>query len=227
MSPMGKPADAGAADDVPAAPARPPMRSAVDDLAREGSWPMLGGPRAVAADPHVLREWAGDPRPFRVLAVMLHSAEVEARRRTAARALHPWCRRTTPGQAHVTVAVLGEAGAEAVAGLPIGRGVEVAVGGADSFASAAFLHAQGDGLAELRARALVLLAGAGEAGTATRWVPHVTVGTYRYPIGASHIRARLAPWRALPAVRAVGRLAVVEVDRRCVAGRLVELRPVR
>lgn len=152
----------------------------------------------------MLSSWAADPAPFYAVVVMLFSAAVERRMRQVARALQPWCKATTPATPHVTLAACGVRPAVAP-----GERCEVVVGGADAFTSAAFLHAAGvEGLREPVLRAV------GEVDPAPVWVPHVTVGTFRWSLSTPLVAQRLATMRGMPPIVAPGRVAVVRVDRR-------------
>jgi len=182
------------------------------------TWSHIEGPTVTTAHPEVLRRWRSEHRAFFALVILLDGADVELRRRSVARALHPWCSSTTPGQAHVTLAVLGD-GDLAPGSVPLGRRFEVRVSGADSFTSAAFLHARADGLEQIRSD--VLDAVTTDFEPARPWVPHVTVGTYRWPLAAHHVEARLLPWRWASERVTTGRLAMVEVVRSSRTGRLV------
>ena len=184
------------------------------------AWPVAGGPLTRAADTAVLRSWRAGAEPFHIVAVRLAGPELEHRRRAVSRALHPWCSDTTPGQAHVTLAVLGAdcRCAELAACLPEAP-VAVAVGGADSFDAAVFLHAGGRELHGLRGRILARIGA--EFDPADSWVPHVTVGVYRWAMPTTLVAARLQPWRRLPALLCRGQVSVLHVDRGSRAGRLL------
>lgn len=175
-------------------------------------WPRIEGGGAQAADPQVVRDWIADPAPFHAVVVLLHSASVERRMRQVVRALHPWCAASTPTQPHITLVACGPARPAVPLGLP----VEVAVGGADSFTAAAFLHVTGDLLA-LREE---VLGSVPEVDPHPAWLPHLTVGTYRWPVPREQAARRLLPWRDAAAVPASGRVAVVRVDK--ATGRLLE-----
>lgn len=150
----------------------------------------------------MMRAWAADPAPFHAVVVLLHSAAVERRVRLVARSLHPWCRASAV-QPHVTLAACG-----ARPDMETGQRCEVIVGGADSFTSAAFLHA--DGAGGLRE---AVLGQVGEVAPAPGWVPHVTVGTYRWPVAAGVVSRRLQALRNLPPITVRGRVAVVRIDK--------------
>lgn len=162
----------------------------------------VSGDEVVAPDPAVQRAWAADPEPFHAVVVLLHSRAVEQRMRCVARALHPWCR---PGaaQAHVTLVACGPRPA-----VQVGQRCEVVVTGADSFTSASFLHAAGAGA--LRQE---LLSEVPEVDPGPFWVPHVTVGTYRWPMSAALVGRRLKRLRELPPIVVHGRVAVVRIDK--------------
>lgn len=166
-------------------------------------WPVARD-GVLAPDREVLRSWRSHPEPFHAVVLLLDSADVERRRRQVARALHPWC--WVQGPAHVTlVACGGHPGAQSAAE------VSLKIGGADSFPAAAFLHVAGPGLRELRER---ILADIPEVDPEPVWTPHVTVGTYRWPLPQHHLVRRLQALRELPALPATGRLAVATVDKR-------------
>jgi 2'-5' RNA ligase len=154
------------------------------------------------------------------------ATQVQHRRRTLLDPLQPGCLAAAPNQPHVTLAALGtDPAAAGRAHDVLGGHLAVSIGGADAFASAVFLHVGGRRLAFLRE---AVLAGVGsEEDPADRWIPHVTVGTFRQAVPASELRARLRPWRHLPPVTATGRTTVMAVDRLSRTGGMlpVEFRP--
>ncbi len=190
-------------------------------------WPLLAEPATSAPSGDVLRRWRADGRPFLAVVLLLHPAgELTSRIAAVARALHPWCLPSAPGQPHVTLAALGTDAAAArrvQAVLRQAAPAEVVVGGADSFGAAAFLHAGGPDLPWLRGA--VLDAAGSEAAAPDAWVPHVSVGTYRWPMARRHLSARLAPWRGCSPVVARGRPVVLMVDRGSRYGRLLRVPP--
>jgi hypothetical protein len=171
-------------------------------------WPLFQDGSTLAADPQVLQAWRADPEPFWVLAVLLDSPEVLRRRAEVAAGVRAagWLAATTPGQAHVTVLACG-ARRPVLAPVP----VELLVGGADSFATAVFLHAGGPELVAARTAAVHLVP---EEDPWHTWVPHVTVGTYLAAVPRSKVAAALEPWRGAPVLQTTGVLAVHRVDRR-------------
>lgn len=177
-------------------------------------WPLLEGATTIAPDPRVLRAWRAAPGPFHAIVVAINDVRVEQRRIQVARALHPWLQRTCPGQAHVTVAALG---GDRPALAPTGA-VELEVSGADTFSSAAFLHAGGPGLTRLREQ----FAGQ-EVDAPDEFVGHVTVGTYRWPLAAGIAAGRLAPWRHSRTLAVRGTVRLVRIDP--ASGRLIGAGP--
>jgi hypothetical protein len=175
-------------------------------------WPLLEGRATIAPDHAVLSSWREDPGPFHAIVLAINDVRVEERRARIGRAMHPWLLRSCPGQAHVTVAAVGPARPE----LPPPRQVELVVGGADSFASAAFLHAAGHDLDQLREHLA-----AQDLAAPAHFVAHVTVGTYRWPLAADIVAQRLAPWRHSPPLRVHGTVRLVRVDRSSRFGRLL------
>ncbi len=178
-------------------------------------WPLLEGATSIAPDPAVLRSWRAAGGPFHAVVVAINDPRVEQRRIEVARALHPWLQRTCPGQAHVTVAALGGARPALEP-----RAVELEVSGADSFSSAAFLHAHGPGLADLREQ----LAGQ-EVDAPDEYVGHVTVGIYRWPLAAGIVAGRLAPWRHSRPLAVRGTVRLVRIDPASRTGRLIGAAP--
>jgi hypothetical protein len=183
-------------------------------VAVNSGWPRIEGGATLAPDPAVLRRWRSSRGRFYAVVLMLSDPVVEERRRRVANALHPWCRLTSPWQAHVTLAACGTS---APSRLPRTR-LEVQVGGADSFTSAAFLAADSAAVHDLRREVLRVVPQ--EIDAEPTWVPHVTVGTYRWPMPAHRVADRLAGLREAPVLRAVGTLAVVWVDKEAGDGRL-------
>jgi len=181
------------------------------------AWPRIDASRTEAPDPGVLRSWREGTPAFVAVVVVLDSVEVERRRREVLAALHPWCAPSAPGQAHVTLAAVG-AVSGVPTGLPLGEVAEVVVRGADSFTSAAFLAVDPGSVAALRGHVLEIVGG--DADAPQQWVPHVTAGTYRYPLGAHHVAERLADLRAAAPIQVRGRIRLIAVDRRSRWGRL-------
>ncbi len=175
-------------------------------------WPVMGGGSTIAPDPAVLGSWRADTSPFHAVVLAIDDVRVEERRARIARALHPWLQATCPGQAHVTVAAVGRARPD----LPLADPIELVVLGADSFSSAAFLHAEGPGLDRVRDQ----FEAQDLAGPA-KFVAHVTVGTYRWPLAAGIVAERLAPWRDSVPLTVRGDLRLVRVDRASRSGRLL------
>jgi hypothetical protein len=168
------------------------------------TWPLFPDRATWPADPQVLRRWRADRAPFWVVAVLLADPDVQRRRAAAAAAL-PGLAPSTPGQAHVTVMATGGHRPAVPA-----REVDLQVRGADSFATAAFLHADGMGLRAARSA----LAGESEVDPWQAWVPHVTVGTYCAAVPRAAVAEALAPWRDAPPIQVRGRLGVYRLHRR-------------
>ena len=178
------------------------------------TWLQAGNGPLLLPDPGVLRQWRADRRPFHAVVILFDSAGgrdrgpetglLRQRMERVAAALGGLVQPvTTP---HVTIHVTG-----LLRPVVDPEPVTVSVGGADSFASAAFLHASGKRLQQLRGE---IESGCGPEVDGQRpWVPHVTVGTYRRPATAAQVAERLAPLGGLPPLRLLGRLAVVTVDR--------------
>lgn len=195
------------------------------------------------ADPEVMRAWRTGPRWYYVVVALIEgsgTAAVQLRRDRVARALGDVVRPTTPHQPHVTV--------QAVGFQPIAwqeQQVELSVGGADTFTTAAYLSVHSRELLRLRATLPAAPGhgaaadqetsdgeigqqgwGAGSAagrehlGNPSDYVPHVTVGTYERVCALTEIQRRLrslAHAQPIP-VRAVVRL--MAVDTRCPASSL-------
>ena len=168
------------------------------------TWLLCGEGPILLPDPAVVRAWERDPSDCYATVLLIDSEEVEARRRAVAEALRPWLAPSPP--AHLTLHVSGP-----VAPRPTPARVELTVGGADSFASAAFLHADGRSLSELRRTATAQLGE--EVHPAPTWTPHITVGTYHRPASAQTVADRLQDLRRLPPLQLEARLAAVEVVR--------------
>lgn len=175
-------------------------------------WPRFIEDATIVEDPAVRRSWRRDRRPFYVAVVLLPvSGPLQQRRHQVLDGLSPWCRPSAPGQPHVTLAALGTDPALARrVGRALGGRCDVVVGGADSFSAAAFLGAAGEDLVAARES---VLATAAEVGAPPRWVPHVTVGTYRCSVARGALAARLAPWRNLPPLLLTGSAGLMIVDR--------------
>lgn len=167
----------------------------------------------IAPDPAVLRAWRADDHPFHAVVLLFASEPLRDRIDSAAAALRGLLEPVaTP---HVTLHVSGPARPVVAR-----ERVAVQVGGADSFASAPFLHVSGHRLRPLRAE--LQTRWGFEVGGTRDWVPHVTVGTFRMPTKASRVADLLGPLRDLPPLRVIGRLAVVTVDRRTGGLRIVD-----
>ncbi len=133
----------------------------------------------------------GRPRYY-VWAISAEAATVEARLRRYRAALDGYLITPYPRQAHITMAVCGFLGAvtlrnDDVTPATVERQAQrltalslppfaVEVGGANSFASAAFLEVADPGCALARIRQA--LAPSGEESRTTPYVPHITIGIY-------------------------------------------------
>lgn len=168
------------------------------------TWLTCGAGPLLAPDPELVARWRSDSQPFHAVVVLLDGSDLRDRLDQAAGVLEPWIDRTP--DPHVTVHV---SGATLAAVKP--RPLRVTIAGADSFASAAFLHADGDDLRLARREMLDALGP--DVAPAERWVPHVTVGTYRSipPVGV--VADRLEGLRFLPPLDLIGTLSCVRVDR--------------
>ena len=179
------------------------------------TWLQCGDGPILVPDPDVQRAWQRDRTPWFATVLLIDSAELEARRLAVARALAPWL--SPSPQSHVTLHVSGPGPPWTETEL-----VEVTAGGADSFAAAAFLHATGPLLADLR-RSATLRVGQ-EVDPSPIWVPHITVGTYRSPVPAQVVADRLEHLRTLPPLCVQARLTGVEVPRHDSPATLREIR---
>lgn len=128
---------------------------------------------------------------------------------TALPALPPTVRPAAPGQAHVTLAFLGEvAGAEPVAvelaGVLAGRPApRLRLSGAGTFGRAVWLGVAGDldVLARLAGAVQDAVRAAGVGLEARRWRPHLTVGRGRLPGELPAYEGPVATWGRVDLVR--------------------------
>ena len=182
--------------------------------------------RTLIEGPGVREAWHRGRRDYYVLVLRIGggddpAAEVLARRAAVWGALAPWLLPASPEDPHVTAWVYGF-------GRPPphpaeGARVRVRIGGADSFASCAFLKASVAGAEGIRRGAEAVAAGPEERWAP--WVPHLTVGRYGAEVGAREVAARLRGLRWLPGLEAEARLVTCALDPADPSGGLWDLYP--
>ncbi len=158
-------------------------------------------------DPAVLADWRSGPRWWHVVVALVADPAVLARRAAAVAALGDAAGPTAP-QAHVTVWV---AGRNPPVGVPDGERLAVGIGGAATFAAAAYLRAAAPAAQDLRAHLARL--NPPEDRTA-EYVPHITVATYRRRLPLTVARQRLAALAGLPDIPVTAPVRHLVVDCR-------------
>lgn len=166
------------------------------------------------ANPATEHAWRNGPRWWHVAVVLVNDPRVAERRAAVAALLGDLVHPSAPDHPHVTAWVTG---IRPPSGVPEGQQIDLHIGGAALFTSAAYLTVRSPALLRLRQE----LAACNPAeDRSVDFIPHMTVGVFRsrVPLAAAH--QLVDPAAALPQLWVTGTVRHLVVDTRSSVGAL-------
>lgn len=165
-------------------------------------------------DEAVERSWRSGPRWWHVAVALVRDPGIDRRRSAVANLLGDLIGPSAPDHPHVTVWV---GGSVAPIEVPEGRSVELRIGGAGLFATAAYLTVHSPELLQVRGD---LARANPPEDRVHHFTPHLTVGVFQRRVPLSQARQLLAPAAALPEMTVAGSIRHLVVDTRSPVGAL-------